>query len=107
MCSRGVLVHCPGRLGAAAAVLAAELQCGDGVFTAWAHERSQTVDHFDGVMSHSFKYSRLSRYDSELKLPSPPVTSEMRYYNRYEVALGVEALELGYWPGLSFPLVSG
>jgi hypothetical protein len=25
-------------------------------------------------MSHSFKYSRLSRYDSELKLPSPPVT---------------------------------
>lgn len=23
-------------------------------------------------MSHSFKYSRLSWYDSELKLPSPP-----------------------------------
>jgi len=29
-------------------------------------------------MSHSFKYSRSSQYDSELKLPSPPVFSYCR-----------------------------
>jgi hypothetical protein len=69
MCSRGVLVHCLGRLGAAAAVLAAELQCGDGVFTKRALEGDKAVHHFDGVMSHSFNCSLLSRYDSEPKLP--------------------------------------
>jgi hypothetical protein len=69
MCSRGVLVHCPSRLGAAVAVLAAELPSGDGVFTKWALERAKAVHHFDGVMSHSFNCSSLSRYDSELKLP--------------------------------------
>lgn len=69
MCSRGVLVHCPSRLGATAAVLAAELLCGDRVFAKGALERSKAIDHFDGVISHSFKCSRLFRYDSELKLP--------------------------------------
>jgi hypothetical protein len=68
MCSRGVLVHCPSRLGAAAAVLAAKLQCSDGVFTKWALKGDKAVHHFDGVMSHSFNCSRLSRYDSEPKL---------------------------------------
>jgi hypothetical protein len=34
--------------------LAAELPCGDGVFTEWALERGEAVHHFDGVMSHSF-----------------------------------------------------
>lgn len=77
MCSRSVLVHCLSRLGAAIAVLAAELLCGDGVFTKWTLERAKPVHHFDGVMSHSFKCSRLFRYDSELKLPSL-VTSENR-----------------------------
>jgi hypothetical protein len=76
MYSRGVLVHCPGRLGAAAAVLAVELQCGDGVFTEWALEGDKAVHHFDGVMSHSFDCSLLYRCDSEPKLPSPPITSE-------------------------------
>jgi len=33
VCSRRVLVHCLCRLGAAVAVLAAELSCGCGVFT--------------------------------------------------------------------------
>jgi hypothetical protein len=31
-------------------------------------------------MSHSFKSSRISRYDSELKLPSSLVTNESRCY---------------------------
>jgi 3-mercaptopyruvate sulfurtransferase SseA len=33
MFSRGVIVQCPSGLRAAAAVLAAELLCGDGMFT--------------------------------------------------------------------------
>jgi len=53
MCSRGVVVHCLGRLGAAAPVLAAELLCGDGVLTKRALERGDAVHRFDGVMSHS------------------------------------------------------
>jgi hypothetical protein len=76
MCSRGVLIHCPGRLGAAVAVLAAELLCVDGVLTDWALERAKAVHHCNGVMSHSFKCSRISHYDSELKLPPPFVTNE-------------------------------
>jgi len=70
MCSRGVLVHYLSRLGAATAVLAAEVPRGDEVSTTWALERAKTLHHCDGVMSHSFKCSRLSPYDSELKLPS-------------------------------------
>ena len=50
-------------------VPAAELPCGDGVFTKWTLERAKAVHHCDTVMSHSFKCSRLSRYDSELKFP--------------------------------------
>ena len=69
MCSRGVLVHYFSRLGATTAVLAAEVPRGDGVSTQWTLERAKAAHHFDGVMSHSFKCSRLSRYDSELKLP--------------------------------------
>ena len=71
MCCGGVLVHCPCRLGAAVSVLAPEVPCGDGVFAMWALKRGKAVHHFDGVMSHSFNCRRLSRCDSELKLPSP------------------------------------
>lgn len=53
MRSRGVLVHGPGCLGAAAAVLAAKLLCGHGVFTKGALERGKSVHRFDGVISHS------------------------------------------------------
>ena len=60
MRNRCVLIHRPRRLGAAVAVLAAELQCGDGVFTAQARERGQIVGHRDRVMSHTFKCSRFS-----------------------------------------------
>jgi len=60
MCDRGVLVHCPSRLGAAVAVQAAEIPCGEGVFTKLALERAKAVHHFDGVMSHSFNCSPLS-----------------------------------------------
>ena len=77
MCSCGVLVHRPGRLSAAAAVLAAELLCANGVFTKRTLERTKAVHHFDRVMSHSFKCSRLSPHDSELKLPSPLVANEL------------------------------
>ena len=63
-----MLVHCPSRLGAAAAVSAAEFRRGDGVFATLARERDQAVHHLDGVMSHSFNSSPLSRYDSEPKL---------------------------------------
>jgi hypothetical protein len=66
----GVLVHCPSRLGATVTVLAAEVLCGDRMFTHWTLESAKTVHHFDGVISHSFKSSRLSRFDSEPKLPS-------------------------------------
>jgi hypothetical protein len=68
MCSRSVLVHRLSRLGAAAAVLAAELLCSDGVFTKRALERRKAIHRFDGVMSHSLNCRRLSKYDSELKL---------------------------------------
>ena len=68
MCSLGVLIHCPSSLGAAAAVSAAEFRRGDGVFATLARERDQAVHHLDGVMSHSFNSSPLSRYDSEPKL---------------------------------------
>jgi hypothetical protein len=67
MCSRCVLVHCPRSLGAAVSVLAAEVQCGDGVLAMWARECGQPVDHLDGVMSHSFKSSPLFSYKSEPK----------------------------------------
>jgi len=60
MCSLGVLVHCPRRLGATVAVLAAEVQCGDGVFAMPARECNQAADHSDGVMSHNFKCSPIS-----------------------------------------------
>jgi hypothetical protein len=56
----GVLVHCPSCLGATVTVLAAELLCGDRMFTNWTLESAKTVHHFDGVISHSFKSSRLS-----------------------------------------------
>jgi hypothetical protein len=68
MYGRSVLVDCPSRLGTAATVLTAEIQHGDGVLTTQARERGHAVDHFDDVMSHSFKSSPLSRYDSEPKL---------------------------------------
>jgi hypothetical protein len=70
MFCRGVLVHCPSRLDATVTILAAELLCGDGMFTKRTLERAKTVHHFDSVISHSFKCSRLSRSDSEPKLPS-------------------------------------
>ena len=65
MCSRSVLVHRPSRLGAAAPVVAAELQYCDGVLALWARERGHAIDQFDGVMSHSFKSSPLCHYDYE------------------------------------------
>jgi hypothetical protein len=71
VCGRGVIVHCFSRLGAAVAVLTAKLPCSERVFTQWALELAKAVHHFDGVMSHSSKFSRLFRYDLELKLPSP------------------------------------
>src|ERR1700726_4264526 len=63
--SRGVHVHFPRRLGAAAPVLAAELPCGDGVPAKGTGEGGQAVNHLDGVMSHSFKCSRLSEMNPE------------------------------------------
>jgi hypothetical protein len=69
-------VHCPSRLSTAATVLSAEIPCGDGVFAEWALKRGQAVNHFDVVMSHSSNCRRSSWNDSELKLRSPPVTTE-------------------------------
>ncbi len=69
MYSRGVLVHCPCRLSAAVSVLAAEIPRGDGVFTKRALEHRKTVHRLDGVMSHFFNCIRLSRDESERKLP--------------------------------------
>jgi hypothetical protein len=53
MLSRGVLVHDPSGLGAAVAVLAAELPCRDGMLTNRTLERAKTVHQCDGVMSHT------------------------------------------------------
>jgi hypothetical protein len=78
MDSNGVLVHHPGSLGAAAAVLGAELPCGNRVLAKYTLKSAQSVHHFDGVMSHSFKSSRLSRYDSEPKLPLLLVRTQTR-----------------------------
>jgi|ERR1700722_7406265 hypothetical protein len=74
MCGRSVLVHRPCRLGAAVAILTAELPGGDQVLTEWALECRKTIHHLDGVMSHIFNCSLVggSRGPySELKLPSP------------------------------------
>jgi hypothetical protein len=60
VCHRGVFVHCPSRLHAAAGVLAIELHCGDGVFTMSALELGKAIHLFDDVMSHSFNCRRLS-----------------------------------------------
>ena len=76
MCNHAVLIHCPSRLSTGVAVLAAELPRGDGVFAKWTLERPKAVHHCDGVMPHNFNYSRLFRYDSEPKLPSPLVMNE-------------------------------
>jgi hypothetical protein len=65
-----VLVHYSSRLGSPAAALAAELLCGDGVSTKYTLERGEALHRCDGVMSHSFKCSCLSGYDSALKLLS-------------------------------------
>ena len=65
-----MLVHCPGRLGAAIAIVAAELLGGDGVFTKEAPKRSNVARSIDRVISHSFNCSHLSRYNLELKLLS-------------------------------------
>jgi len=63
-----MLIHGPSCLGAAAAVQAAEVVCGDGMSTMWTAERGQAVLHFDGVISHTFKCSRISEQGSEPKL---------------------------------------
>jgi hypothetical protein len=67
-----MFVHRSSRLSATASVPAAELRGINGVFTKWALERDKAVHPLDGVMSHSFKYSHLSEYYSELKLLPPP-----------------------------------
>ena len=54
MCSCGVLVHCPSRLGAAVTILAIELLCGHGMFADRTLERAKTVHQCDGVVSHNY-----------------------------------------------------
>ena len=49
----GVVVHCPGSLGPATAVLGAELPCSDRVFAKYTLEPAKTVHHLDRVMSHT------------------------------------------------------
>jgi hypothetical protein len=66
MRSRRVLIHRPRRMGAAVAVLAAELQCGGRVFTTQAREPGQSVDHRDRVMS----YLQFSLVASPVKAPN-------------------------------------
>jgi hypothetical protein len=63
-----MLIHCPSCLGAAATTQTAEVACGDGMSTMWTAERSRVMLHFDGVISHIFKCSRISEQGSEPKL---------------------------------------
>ena len=51
----GVFVHRPGSLGAAAAVLGAELPRSNRVLAKYTFKSAKSVHHFDGVMSHTFK----------------------------------------------------
>ena len=53
MCGRGVLVHCPSRLGAAVTILAMELLGSDGMFTKQTLERTKAVHQRDRVVSHN------------------------------------------------------
>ena len=78
MFSYGVFVHYPGRLGTAAAVPAAELLRRDGVFAQLALEGARVLHDPNRVMSHSFKCSRSSKHDPELKLPPPPYSIARR-----------------------------
>src|ERR1700730_2533752 len=55
MYSGGVVVHYPGSLGAAVAILTTEFFCSDGIFAKQTFERTEGIHHFDRVMSHSFK----------------------------------------------------
>jgi hypothetical protein len=63
-----MLIHCPSCLGAAAPVLATELQRGDGVLTMWAGEHRHAAHSFDRVVSHSFKFNPLIRHDRRTKV---------------------------------------
>ena len=63
-----MLIHCPSCLSTAASVLNAELACGDGMSAMWTAERGQAMLHFDGVISHIFKCSRIFEQGSEPKL---------------------------------------
>jgi hypothetical protein len=54
VCSGGVFVHCPRRLGAAVTILAMELLGGDGMFTKRTLERAKAVHQRDRVVSHNY-----------------------------------------------------
>jgi hypothetical protein len=54
VCSRGVFVHCPSRLGAAVTILTVEFLGGDRVFTKWTLERAKAVHQRDRVVSHNY-----------------------------------------------------
>jgi len=49
--------------------MAAEVACGDGMSAIWTAERGQAMLHFNGVISHNFKCSRLYEEHSEPKFP--------------------------------------
>src|SRR5580658_8785188 len=68
MFSRGVLVHRLCGLGAAVAIQTAELLRGDRISAKRALEQAVALHHCDGVMPHSFKYSRLFQYEFRTKV---------------------------------------
>ena len=69
MYSGGVVVHCPGSLGAATAVLDAELPCSDRMLTKYTLERAKTVHHLDRVMSHTSRVVSHGGMTLKLKFP--------------------------------------
>jgi hypothetical protein len=86
MCGSGVLVHGLSRLGAAVAVRATEFLFSDRMLAQWTLKRGKAVQGCDGVISHNFNCSHLSRSDSERKLPwLPGLTQE--FYSRASQAL--------------------
>jgi hypothetical protein len=65
---RSVVVHCLSRLSTAATLMTAKVPRRNGVFAQYTLERAKAHHHFDRVVSHSCKCSRLSRASVRTKV---------------------------------------
>jgi hypothetical protein len=91
MCSRGVLVHCLSRLGAATTVLAAKLPSRNRVFAECTLECAKAIHYFDRIMSHTFSVFAYLTHDSRLKFNSARRHS-LHCHNQTHLDFGLMAL---------------